>query len=110
MKRYFRLALAALAMIIVMIFSAALTLRIAIHGGEVTVPDFSGMTISEASDMALSKGLDLTIENQFYSTTIPAGRMLYQAPAAASPVPKQGKVRVTASHARARRQMTRPAP
>lgn len=97
MKRYFRLALGALAMITVMLLSAAITLRLAIHGGEVTVPDFSGLTVAEASDAALHKGLDLTIENRFYSTTIPAGRMLSQAPAAGSRVRKHWKVRVTVS-------------
>lgn len=97
MRRFFRIAFGALAMVVIMVVSAALTLRIAIHGGEVTIPDFSGMTVSEASDEALRKGLDLTIENKFYSTTIPAGRMLSQAPAAGSRVRKHWKVRVTVS-------------
>ncbi len=97
MKRTFRLIFAALAMITVMILSAATTLRLAIHGGEVTVPDFSGMTVAEAGDAALRRGLDLTIENRFYSTTIPPGRMLSQAPAAGSRVRKHWKVRVTES-------------
>ncbi len=97
MKRFFRLAFGALAMILVMLFFAAVTLRIAIHGGEVTIPDFSGMTVAEASDAALRENLDLSIENKFYSTTIPAGRMLSQAPAAGSRVRKRWKVRVTES-------------
>jgi len=97
MKRFFRIAFGALAMIVVMVFFAAVTLRIAIHGGEVAVPDFSGMTAAEAGDAALHAGLDLTIENKFYSTTIPPGRMLSQAPAPGSRVRKQWKVRVTES-------------
>lgn len=97
MKRFFTLAFGALAMILVMLVFAAVTLRIAIHGGEVTIPDFSGMTAAEASDTALRKGLDLTIENRFYSTTIPPGRMLSQAPAAGSRVRKGWKVRVIES-------------
>ena len=74
-----------------------ITLRIALHGGEVTVPDFSGMSIAEASDAALSKHLDLNIENKFYSTVVPAGRILSQAPAAGSRVRKKWQVRVTDS-------------
>lgn len=97
MKRYFRLGLTIVAMLAVMLFSAAITLRIALHGGEVPIPDFAGKTVAEASDAALHSGLDLNIENRFYSTTIPAGRILSQAPAAGSRVRKGWQVRVTES-------------
>ena len=97
MTRFFRLALGALSMLFVMFLSAAITLRIALHGHEVTIPNFSGMTVSEASDAALKAGLDLNIENKFYSTTVPAGRMLSQAPAAGSSVRHGWQVRVTES-------------
>jgi beta-lactam-binding protein with PASTA domain len=97
MKRYFRIALTALAMVLVTLFSAAITLRIALHGHEVTIPDFAGMTVSEASDAALKTGVDLNIENRFYSTTVPAGRILSQAPAAGSSVRHGWQVRVTES-------------
>lgn len=96
-KRYFQLALTALSMTAVMLITAALTLRIALHGHELSVPNFSGMTAAEASDAALRSGLDLTIENKFYSTTVPAGRMLSQAPAAGSRVRRGWQVRVTES-------------
>ncbi len=81
----------------VALLSAALTMRIALHGGEVAVPDFAGMSIAEASQVALNKRLDLTIENKFYSTVVPAGRILSQAPAPGSRVRKKWQVRVTAS-------------
>ena len=97
MKRYFQIILGALAMIFVALFSAALTLRIALHGGEVSVPSFAGMSISEASDAALHNHLDLKIDNKFYSTVVPAGRILSQAPAAGSRVRKKWQVRVTVS-------------
>jgi len=96
-KRYFQLALTALSMTAVMLITAALTLRIALHGHELSVPNFSGMTAAEASDAALHSELDLTIENKFYSTTVPAGRMLSQAPAAGSRVRRGWQVRVTES-------------
>jgi beta-lactam-binding protein with PASTA domain len=97
MKRYFRVALTVLAMLLVMLFSAAITLRIALHGHEVTIPDLAGMTVGEASDAALKTGVDLNIENKFYSTTVPAGRILSQAPAAGSSVRHGWQVRVTES-------------
>jgi beta-lactam-binding protein with PASTA domain len=97
MKRYFRLAFTILSMLLVMLVSAALTLRIALHGHEVTIPDFAGMTVGEASQSALHVGLDLNIENKFYSTTVPAGRILSQAPAPGSRVRHGWQVRVTES-------------
>jgi beta-lactam-binding protein with PASTA domain len=97
MKRYFRVALTVLAMLLVMLFSAAITLRIALHGHEVTIPDLAGMTVGEASNAALKTGVDLNIENKFYSTTVPAGRILSQAPAAGSSVRHGWQVRVTES-------------
>jgi beta-lactam-binding protein with PASTA domain len=80
-----------------MLVSAAITLRIALHGHEVTIPDFAGMTVAEASDAALRAGVDLNIENKFYSTTVPAGRILSQTPAAGSSVRHGWQVRVTQS-------------
>jgi beta-lactam-binding protein with PASTA domain len=97
MKRYFRIALTAMAMIAVMLLSAAITLRIALHGHEVTIPDFASLTVEEASQTALKTGVDLNIENRFYSTTIPSGRILSQSPAAGSIVRHGWQVRVTES-------------
>jgi len=86
-----------LGMLAVMLVSAGITLRIALHGHEVTIPDFAGMTVAEASQAALQTGVDLNIENKFYSTTVPAGRILSQAPAAGSSVRHGWQVRVTES-------------
>ena len=97
MFRLLRIALGALAMIVVMVLAAGITLRLALHAGEVPIPNLSGLTVQEASDAALHNGLDLNIENQFYSTTIPAGRILSQAPAPGSEVRKGWQVRVTVS-------------
>ena len=84
-------------MLAVMLVFAGLTLRIALHGHEVTIPDFAGMTVGEASQAALKTGVDLNIENKFYSTTVPVGRVLSQAPAAGSRVRHGWQVRVTES-------------
>ncbi|MFC6644854.1 PASTA domain-containing protein [Granulicella cerasi] len=97
MKRLFIIAFTALTMIATMLVMAGITMRIALHTGETDVPSFSGMTVSEATDAALRAGLDLTIENKFYSTTVPTGRILSQAPAVGSQVRKGWQVRVTES-------------
>lgn len=97
MKRYFKIAFQLLAMLSITILFAGITLRLALHVGEVSIPELSGLTVSEASDAALHSGLDLNIENKYYSTTVPAGRVLSQAPAAGSEVRKGWQVRVTES-------------
>ncbi len=97
MKLWVKWALMGLGMLAVVLVSAALTLRIALHGHEVTIPDFAGMTVAEASQAALRTGVDLNIENRFYSTTVPVGRILSQAPAAGSSVRHGWQVRVTES-------------
>jgi beta-lactam-binding protein with PASTA domain len=95
--KYFKITLGALAMIAVALLSAAITLRVALHGGEVTVPSFAGQSLSEASTSALRNNLDLRIDNKFYSTVVPAGRIISQAPSAGSRVRKKWQVRVTVS-------------
>ena len=57
--------LTSMAMLLVMMISAAITLRIALHVREVTVPDMTGKTLQEASAAALQSGVDLVIENKF---------------------------------------------
>ena len=84
-------------MLTVALLAAGITLRIALHGGEVQVPDFAGLSLSEASDAALHKSLGITVESKYYSTTVPAGRVLSQSPAAGSRVRKKWPVRVTVS-------------
>lgn len=86
-----------LAMSTVALLSALITMRLAIHTAEVEVPDLSGMTVEEAGDKTGSARLNLTVENRFYSTTVPAGRVLSQSPAAGSTVRKGWHMRITES-------------
>lgn len=87
----------ALLMFVVFVLFAGLALRIALHGREVAIPELSGLTVAQASEAALHSGLDLNIENKFYSRTVPAGRILTQAPAAGSRVRRGWQVRVSES-------------
>ncbi len=100
MRRFFqilRVFSGALLMFAVFVLFAGLALRIALHGREVAIPDLAGLTVAQASEAALHNGLDLNIENKFYSRTVPAGRILSQAPAAGSRVRRGWQVRVTES-------------
>ena len=77
--------------------SAILTMRFAIHGSEVTIPSFKGLTAEEALSKAASLGVDMTIDNRFYSAEVPAGRILAQSPAAGTVVRREWHVRATES-------------
>jgi beta-lactam-binding protein with PASTA domain len=95
--RIFRISMTVLAMTTVALLSALITMRLAIHTGEVEVPDLSGLTVAEAADKSTGARLNLTIENRFYSTTVPAGRVLSQSPAAGAVVRKGWHMRITES-------------
>jgi beta-lactam-binding protein with PASTA domain len=95
--KLFRISMTVLVMTVVALVSAALTMRLAIHAGEVEVPDVSNLTLEEAGSKVSNASLNLTIENRFYSTTVPAGRVLSQSPAAGMTVRKGWHMRVTES-------------
>jgi beta-lactam-binding protein with PASTA domain len=96
-RRFFNIVLGAMAMIAVALISAFLSMRLAIHGREVKVPQLTNMTIAEASRRASALGLRLQLENRFYSPNIPAGKVLAQYPVAGATVRRQWPVRVTES-------------
>jgi beta-lactam-binding protein with PASTA domain len=79
------------------LFSAVATMHFAIHGAEVTVPSFKGLTVTEATDKAASLGLDLSVDNHFYSVDIPDGHVLNQSPVAGTVVRREWHVRLTES-------------
>lgn len=95
--RHKQWVMTSMAMLAVMLLSAGITLRIALHVREVTVPDMIGRTLQEASKAALQSGVDLVIENKFYSTTVPAGRVVSQYPRADTVVRHGWQVRVAES-------------
>jgi beta-lactam-binding protein with PASTA domain len=97
LKRFFTLVLGALAMIAVALISAFIAMRLAIHGREAVVPTLTGLTVTEAADLAAHQGLRLNLENRFYSAEVPAGHILAQDPAPGSRVRREWPVRVTES-------------
>ncbi|HEX9201822.1 MAG TPA: PASTA domain-containing protein [Acidobacteriaceae bacterium] len=97
MKRIFTLILGALSLVAVALISAFIAMRLAIHGREAVVPQLTGQTVAEASKIAGHEGLQLTLENRFYSAEVPAGRILAQDPASGSRVRREWPVRITES-------------
>ena len=96
-NRFFNIVLGALAMLVVALFSAFITMRLAIHGREVKVPNLTGLTLADASKQTRSLGLILHLENRFYSPNTLPGHVLAQSPAPGVTVRRQWAVRVTES-------------
>ena len=97
MKSFFRLVLLALVLLVVALVSALTAMRLAIHGREVAVPDLLGKSPAEARIIAAQSGLDINVERQYYSPTIPEGKILSQLPPAGSQVRRGWQVRVAES-------------
>jgi len=97
MKSFFRLILLALVLLVVALVSALTAMRLAIHGHEVIVPDVIGKSPAAARLIAEQGGLDLTVERQYYSPSVPEGRILSQVPPAGSHVRRGWQIRVAES-------------
>lgn len=97
MLRFFQFVILVLALSLVALISAVVTMRFAIHGSEVTVPSFRGLRAEEALSKAATLGVKMTIDNRFYSADIPAGRILAQSPPAGTAVRREWHVRLTES-------------
>jgi eukaryotic-like serine/threonine-protein kinase len=96
-KSFFRLVLLALVLLVVALISALTAMRLAIHGHEVAVPDLVGKNPAVARMIAEQNGLDLNVERQYYSATVPEGKILSQLPPAGSKVRQGWQVRVAES-------------
>lgn len=97
MINFFRLLLAGMALAMAALVSAVITMRFAIHGAEVKVPDLEGLTVSEAVHRTANLGLNLGIDNKYYSIDVPAGRVLAQSPLSGAIVRREWRMRVTES-------------
>jgi eukaryotic-like serine/threonine-protein kinase len=97
MKSFFRLVLLALALVVVALISALTAMRLAIHGHEVNIPDLVGKSPAAARMIAEQSGLELNVERQYYSPTVPEGKILSQLPPAGSQVRRGWQVRVAES-------------
>jgi beta-lactam-binding protein with PASTA domain len=62
------------------LLSAITTMHLAIHGAEVKIPALKGMTVAEARSQAAGLGLNLDVDNRYYSSDVAAGHILTQSP------------------------------
>ena len=95
--RFFRLVLGVMALGAVALLSAVTTMRFAIHGAEVAVPSLAGLSMAEAAQKTRAEGLNLVVENRFYSAEASSGTVLAQSPAPGVVVRREWHVRVTES-------------
>jgi beta-lactam-binding protein with PASTA domain len=97
MRKVLRLVWMALVLLTVALLSALTSMRFAIHGREVAVPDFQGKTPAEAHRLAEEVGVLAQVENNYYSEKTPEGRILSQVPAAGTQVRRGWEVRLALS-------------
>jgi beta-lactam-binding protein with PASTA domain len=97
MRSFFRLVLLALVLLVVALVSALTTMRFAIHGREVRVPNLVAKSFGEARKLADSAGFDLIAERQYYSSSVPEGKILSQVPEPGTLVRRGWQIRVAQS-------------
>jgi beta-lactam-binding protein with PASTA domain len=87
----------ALVLLVVALVSALTAMRFAIHGREVAVPNLVGKTPAEARKLTDASGFQMEIERQYYSATVPEGKVLSQLPAPGTQVRRGWQIRVAQS-------------
>ncbi len=97
MLRFIQFALLVGLLAAVALASAVTTMHFAIHGAEVKVPDFRGLSESDAKHKAADDGLEMTVDDHFYSAVVPAGLILTQSPQPGTTVRRGWHVRVSQS-------------
>jgi eukaryotic-like serine/threonine-protein kinase len=97
MRQFFRMLLLALVLLTVALISALTAMQLAIHGHEVAIPKLVGMSPGEAERTGAASGLQVVIERQFFSPTIPEGKIMTQMPAPGTKVRRGWSIRVAQS-------------
>ncbi|HEV2114571.1 MAG TPA: PASTA domain-containing protein, partial [Terriglobales bacterium] len=97
LKTLFRFLSLTMILLMVAMVSAITTMRLAIHGREVAVPNFVGLMPAEAQRLASQSGLTFSVERRFYSSQVPFGRVMSQVPDAGMLVRRGWQVRAAES-------------
>jgi beta-lactam-binding protein with PASTA domain len=97
MRSFFQTVLLVLVLLLVALVSALTAMRLAIHTREVSVPKLVGLTPLEAERATSSLGLPVMVERQYYSATVPEGKIMSQLPEPGSQVRRGWQVRVAES-------------
>jgi serine/threonine-protein kinase len=89
----------ALALVLGMLFvaSAAVSMRLALVGREVTVPDVTGLDPDAATTVLTAQRLTLQVESERYDLRVEAGKILAQDPPAGAQVKRDRKIKVITS-------------
>lgn len=95
--RFFQIGSVLMLLIAVALVAAVTTMHFVIHGAEVQVPSLKGMTVAEARSQAAGMGLDLDVDNRYYSGDVAAGHILSQSPPPGTVVRREWRVRVSES-------------
>src|ERR1019366_897783 len=77
---FFQVGLLVMLLVAVALLAAIATMHFAIHGAEVQVPSLKAMTVAEARSLASGLGLNLDVDNRYYSSDVAAGHILSQSP------------------------------
>jgi beta-lactam-binding protein with PASTA domain len=93
----FQMASLVMLLVAIAMLSAITTMHFAIHGAEVQVPSLKGMTVADARSQAAGMGLNLNVDNRYYSGDVAAGHILSQSPAPGTIVRREWHVRVAES-------------
>jgi beta-lactam-binding protein with PASTA domain len=96
-KNAFQVVLMLMGLVAVGLMSAIATMSIAIHGAEVQVPALTGMTVADARSQTAGLGLNLDVDNRYYSGDVAGGHILTQSPAPGTVVRREWLVRVSES-------------
>jgi beta-lactam-binding protein with PASTA domain len=72
-------------------------MQFAIHGAEVRIPALKDMTVAQARSQTSGLGLNLEVDNRYYSADVAAGHILSQSPTPGAVVRREWRVRVAES-------------
>src|ERR1700722_6062280 len=94
---FFQIPSLVMLLVAVALLSAIATMHFAIHGAEVQVPALAGMIVADARSQTAGLGLNLDVDNRYYSGDVAAGHILTQSPAPDTVVRREWRVRVAES-------------
>jgi eukaryotic-like serine/threonine-protein kinase len=94
---FFRVASLLMLLVAVALLAAITTMHFAIHGAEVQVPALKGMTVADARSETAGLGLNLDVDNRYYSGDVAAGHILSQSTEPGAVVRREWNVRVAES-------------
>lgn len=97
LKNFFQVASLLMLLVAVGLLAAITTMHFAIHGAEVQVPQLKGMTVADARNQSAGLGLNLDVDNRYYSGDVAAGHILTQSPPPGTVVRREWRVRVAES-------------